>query len=115
MEENPDVHYAIPEEGSIIWTDNICVPVNAPEKELAERFINYILEPSVGAALSNYIQYGSPNKASLPMINVEDLNNPAIYPSDEIRQRLFFLVNVNLVAVEMYDQLWEQILIEHGS
>jgi spermidine/putrescine-binding protein len=73
------------------------------------------LEPSVGAALSNYIQYGSPNKASLPMINVEDLNNPAIYPSDEIRQRLFFLVNVNLVAVEMYDQLWEQILIEHGS
>jgi len=110
MEEDPKIRYVIPEEGSIIWTDNICIPADAPNKELAERFINYLLEPEIGARLSNYIQYGSPNEAALPFINADDLANPALYPSPSVSERLFFLVDVDLAATAIYEQAWNEVL-----
>ncbi len=115
MEEDPDIRYVIPAEGSIIWVDNVCIPAGAPNKELAETFINYILEPEVGAALSNFIQYGSPNQASLPFINEEDLNNPAIYPPETVRERLFLLVDIGVAADEMYQTGFEEIMSGWGS
>ncbi len=117
MEEegNEDIRYVIPVEGSIIWTDNICVPATAPNKRLGEQFINYILEPEIGAQLSNYVQYGTPNEASLPFIDEEVLNDPAVYPPESVRERLFFLVDVNLAATQLYQQAWNEILEGHNS
>jgi spermidine/putrescine transport system substrate-binding protein len=115
IEENPSIRYVIPEEGSIVWTDNICVPASASNQETAETFINYILDAQNGARLSNYIQYGSPNWASLPYINSEDLNNPAIYPPDAVRERLFFLVDVNLAANAIYEEAWDEVLSDFPS
>jgi spermidine/putrescine transport system substrate-binding protein len=115
MEEAPDIQYVIPAEGSIIWVDNICIPVDAPNKAMAETFINYILDPEVGAALSNFVQYGSPNQASLPFINEEVLNDPAIYPTEAVRERLFFLVDVGAAADDIYQLAWDEILSNHGS
>lgn len=115
MEEAPDIQYVIPSEGSIIWVDNICIPVDAPNKAMAETFINYILEPEVGATLSNYVQYGSPNQASLPFIDEEILSDPAIYPTEAVRERLFFLVDVGAAANEVYQLAWDEILTNHGS
>jgi spermidine/putrescine transport system substrate-binding protein len=110
MEENEDIRYVIPAEGSIIWTDNACIPQNSMNKELGQQFINYILEPEIGAELSNYVQYGTPNKASLPFIHEEVLNDPAVYPPESVRERLFFLVDVNVAATQIYEQAWNEIL-----
>jgi spermidine/putrescine transport system substrate-binding protein len=115
MEENPDIRYVIPAEGSIIWVDNICIPADSPNKEMAETFINYLLEPEVGAKLTNYVQYGSPNQASLPYIEDDILNDPAIYPSEAVRERLFFLVDVGIAIDDSYQLAWEEILSNHGS
>jgi spermidine/putrescine transport system substrate-binding protein len=115
MEKNEDIRYVIPEEGSLIWTDNMCIPATAPHKALAEQFINYILEPEIGAQLSNYTQYGTPNATSLPYIDQELLNDPAIYPPASVRERLFFQVDVSLAATQLYDQAWTEILEGHGS
>ncbi|HID63022.1 MAG TPA: spermidine/putrescine ABC transporter substrate-binding protein [Anaerolineae bacterium] len=104
MEENEDLRYVIPEEGTIVWTDNLCIPKGAPHKELAETFINYILDPKVGADISNYTMYGSPNKAAQPYLN--DLDNPGIYPKD--MSKLYFLVDVG-EATELYDNAWTEI------
>lgn len=115
MEENDDIRYVIPAEGSIIWTDNACIPIGSRNKGLGEQFINYILEPEIGAQLSNFVQYGTPNKASLPFIDEEVLNDPAIYPPESVRERLFFLVDVNLAATQVYEQAWSEILEGHDS
>jgi spermidine/putrescine transport system substrate-binding protein len=115
MEENEDIRYVIPEEGSLIWTDNLCIPATAPHKALAEQFINYILEPDIGAQLSNYTQYGTPNVAALPFIDEEILANPAVYPPESVRERLFFQVDVNLAATDLYDQAWVEIMEARGS
>ena len=104
MEENEDLRYVVPEEGTIIYTDNLCIPKGARHKELAEKFINYILDAKVGADISNYTMYGSPNKASRPYLN--DLDNPGIYPKD--MSKMYFAVDVG-EAIELYENAWKEI------
>jgi len=115
MADNPDLRYVIPEEGSIIWTDNMCILATATHKETAEKFINYVLEPKVGAAISNYTHFSSPNQAALPLLNPEDRDNLALYPSDEVRQRLFFLADVGTAGTELYEAAWAEVLAARGG
>ena len=115
MEENPDIRYVIPEEGSIIWSDSMCVPTDASNKELAETFMNYILEPEVGATLSNFIRYGSPNQAAIPFLNEEDVNDPALYPSETVREQLFFLTSTGEEVDQFYVDAWEDVLANHSQ
>ena len=110
MADNADLRYVIPQEGSLIWTDNLCILATAPHKEMAEKFINYVLKPEVGAAISNYIRFGSPNRAALPLLNREDRDNPAIYPSNQVQQRLFYLVNVGTATTGLYEAAWAEVL-----
>jgi spermidine/putrescine transport system substrate-binding protein len=80
MAEHENISFCIPVEGTVVWVDSMCIPAKAPNPDLAMAFINYILDPAIGAQLSNYNQYATPNAAALPMITPEDLENPAIYP-----------------------------------
>lgn len=108
--ENPIYQYTIPQEGSILWVDSICIPSNATNHELAETFINFLLEPQVGAALANYTRYSTPNEAALPFINPEDRDNTALYPSDELRRKLFLIVDVSESVNQFYETAWSNIL-----
>jgi spermidine/putrescine transport system substrate-binding protein len=107
--ENADIKYVIPSEGSMIWTDNVCITAGSDNRDLAEAFINYLLDAEVGAAISNFTRYGSPNRAALPLINESDRLNPVLYPSDEVRDRLFFLVDVGSAQL-LYEKAWADIL-----
>ena len=82
--------FTIPKEGSEIWVDSMCIPAKAPNVDAALKWINWILEPEVGADLSNYNMYASPNQASIPFITPEDLKNPGIYPPEEVMKTLHF-------------------------
>jgi spermidine/putrescine transport system substrate-binding protein len=106
--DDPETYYFVPREGAEIWLDSLCVPAEAPHRDLAEKFINFILDPEVGARLSNFNQYATPNKASLEFINPDDLKNPAIYPSAEIRAKLQFLEDLG-DKIRLYDELWTQV------
>ena len=82
--------FVIPNEGSEIWLDSMCIPIRAPNPDAAHKWINWLLEPEVGAALSNYNQYATPNAAAEAFIRPEDLKNPGIYPTPEIMEKLHF-------------------------
>ena len=114
-EGNPAIRYVIPQEGSIIWTDNMCIPKGAPNKAIAEKFINYILEPEIGATLSNFIRYGTPNEASVPFINPDDIDNTTIYPPQDVRKRLFFLANLGTETEDLYQQVWAEVITHHRA
>lgn len=110
MSEDENVRFAIPDEGAIIWTDMICVPNGARNQELAEQFLNYLLEPEVGASLSNYIHYATPNLAAKPFIDPNDLDNPALYPEESVRDRLFYQTNLGAEVEDLYSEAWVEIL-----
>lgn len=110
MQDNPAMRYVIPQEGAVIWVDAMCILATSERKALAETFINYILEPEVGAALSNHLGYPTPNQAALPYIDEDAFNNPAIYLPDEARERLYFLSDVGPAAMQVYETAWATVL-----
>ena len=108
MEDDEDIRYVIPKEGTVIWTDNMCIPTGAPHPDLAAEFINFIMDPQIGADLSNYTAYGTPNKASLPLIDPEYRDNPGIYPSEATKAKLFFIRSLG-DADALYDEAWTKL------
>jgi len=109
MAEHPELEYVIPLEGSTMGSEGMCIPAAAEHKQLAELFINYVLEPEVSAAIANYTRYPTPNQAALPLINLVDRNNPAIYPAAEIQARLFMYANLGPEVALLYEQAWADI------
>jgi len=110
--------YTIPQEGGNVWIDNMAIPVGAPNKALAEVFINYILDPQVGADISNYTLYASPNQASIDggLIDPAYLESTAIYPDAESMTHLFNLLAFEDFEVEQaYNDAWTDIKIALGQ
>lgn len=114
--EEGEFAYVIPGEGAQLWTDNLVIPANAPNPELAEVYIDYILNAQVGAELSNYTAYGSPNQAAVDQGLIDEalLSNPGIYPTEEAQANLFFIRSVG-DAAQLYNEAWSEVLAALGQ
>jgi spermidine/putrescine transport system substrate-binding protein len=108
MAEDKATYYFIPKESSQIWVDNLVVLAKAPNRDLAEKFINFVLEPEIGARISNYTQFTTPNAAAKKWIDPALLKNEAIYPNEETLKKLEFLKDLGR-DTKLYDQLWTSI------
>jgi spermidine/putrescine transport system substrate-binding protein len=108
MKEDPETYFFVPREDGEIWLDNMAIPSKAPHRDMAEKFINYILDAKVGAQLSNFNQYATPNKASLEFVAPADLKNAAIYPTDDQMKALEFTRDLGSKG-PWYDELWTSI------
>ncbi|MEZ7197379.1 polyamine ABC transporter substrate-binding protein [Pseudodesulfovibrio karagichevae] len=107
--DNPDTcAFVNPKEGTIGWVDNMSIPIGAPHPDLAYKFINWVLEPKVGAKLSNWTQYATPNEAAYPYITPEDFKNPAIYPEKSYMPKIQFIKDLG-TDNKMYDQIWTMV------
>ena len=104
----PAVRYLIPREGSIVWTDNLAIPKGAPDPKLAHVFINFLLDAQVGARLSDFTHYATPNDASLPLVEASLRADPAVYPDSTVLARLDFLRDVG-EARAAYDRIWTRL------
>ena len=106
--DDPRVMYAIPKEGAAIWADNLCIPKTSANKYTAEVFLNYLLRPDVAAMVSNYTWFASPVEAAEPYLNPDILNEPAIYPPEEVMTRLEWIKDIG-TATALYDRIWTEI------
>lgn len=109
--------YVIPEEGANVWIDNLAIPLNAPNPELAMVFMDYILHPQVGADISNFTAYASPNQTAidLGLIDEELLADPNVYPTQEMQDKFFFQLTVSPEVEELYNNAWDEMLIFLGQ
>ncbi|MBE2168229.1 MULTISPECIES: ABC transporter substrate-binding protein [unclassified Cobetia] len=112
LEENPesfaDIKFVIPDEGAEKWVDSMMIPAKAPHPELANAFINFILDAKVGAQLSNYNYYASPNAAAEPYLD-EVLTQPPIQPSEDDMARLRFSPSLSGQQLQVFQQLWSEV------
>ncbi|MEN9218317.1 MAG: spermidine/putrescine ABC transporter substrate-binding protein [Gloeomargarita sp. DG_2_bins_126] len=117
MAENADIAYTIPREGAILWVDNMAIPKGAAHVELAQKFINYLLEPQVAAQISNYTHYATPNQTAIQekLIQEEDLRNPAIYPPPEVFAKLQVLQDLPPAVLKLYDAAWSEVKLRVGQ
>ncbi len=104
-----EVDYLIPKEGAVLWTDVVAIPKDAPNPEAAHAFIEYLLDPKVIAAVSNYVYYANPNTASQPYLDEELRFDPAIYPPPEVRARLFVNAERSDKELRSLNRLWTRL------
>ena len=83
MQEDDDLAFVVPKEGTLINSDCLCIPRGAPRPDNAHRFINYLLDARVGADISNTIMYPTPNGAALALMPDSYRQNRAIFPPKE--------------------------------
>ena len=62
MRQNHDIRYVLPTDGSI-WFDNLAIPKDAPHRDAALAFMDYVLDADVGAEITRYFGYSTPNSA----------------------------------------------------
>jgi spermidine/putrescine transport system substrate-binding protein len=108
MEDNEDLAFAIPKEGTVLWCDNLAIPAKAPNPELAHQFLNFILDAQIGADISNYLWFGSPNKASFQLLNEEMTKDPNLYPDEETMKKLE-IIDDSTANSGLYGEVWKMI------
>src|SRR5690606_29500086 len=113
-QEVPEVRYVIPREGSVVWTDNLAIPRGAPHPRLAHAFVNFVLDAEVGARLSSFTRYASPNEAALPHLDPALRADPAVYPDEAVLARLEFLRDLG-EARSAYDRIWTRLRAGAGG
>lgn len=83
--ESEDLVFVTPEEGAMIWSDNMLVPNLATHQSNAEKWINFYYEPEIAARLAAYVYYICPVKGAreaMEKVDPELVDNPLIFPSD---------------------------------
>lgn len=78
--KNKKYQYVLPEEGAHRFIDSLAVPKGAPNKDNAQKFINYILTPEVSVKISDEFPYTNPNAEAVKLLKPEQRANPASYP-----------------------------------
>lgn len=89
--ERASLRFTVPDEGAMLWYDNLLVPKGAAHKYTAELYINFYYQPSIAAEVEAWVNYICPVKgAKDEMLKIDkDLaNNPLIFPPADITARL---------------------------
>ena len=90
-----DLRYTIAKEGSALWVDGFYIPSDAPHKDNAYLFINFMTRPDIAADNANNNYYANANRSSWELIEPEILDNPAIFPDEAMWEQLY--------VVEVFD------------
>lgn len=104
-DENPNLEYAIPKEGTNKWVDAMCIPSTNKNKKEAEMFINFLLDPENAKVNTEYIGYSTPNNGAIDLLDDEIKNDPVAYPSDEILDKCETFIDIGN-SIKLYDKAW---------
>ncbi len=108
--ENPDLAYVVPEEGSNVWIDSWVIPKNAPNKENAEKFIDFMCRPEIALKNFEYITYSTPNVAAWELIEDKEIKNSEIaFPDLTKYNNLETFSYLGEDADNLYNELWKEI------
>ena len=104
-----EIAYAIPKEGALMWFDSMAIPADAPNKDNALAFINFMMKPEIAARNSNFVSYASGNLAAKALIKPEIANNPGIYPTADVMGRLFTNSSPDEKLQKQITRLWTKV------
>ncbi|MBA1286551.1 polyamine ABC transporter substrate-binding protein [Pseudomonas aeruginosa] len=103
------IAYATPKDGTSLWVDMMAIPSDAKNKSEAYQFINFILDPGTVAKISSEIGYASPNKPARSLVPKEILNDPAIYPTEEVVEASFMNEELPQKTMRWITRAWSNL------
>jgi putrescine transport system substrate-binding protein len=103
------IQYVVPVEGTQIWEDDWAIAVGTPNLELAHIFLNFFMRPDIALQEALYTRYATGNGSARELLDARMRNDPAIYPPDQIVQKLEAGMPLDADGQRRRDQLWKEI------
>jgi len=108
-EENEDIGFFVPKEGTNFFVDAMCIVKGTEHKAEAEAFINFMTDPEISLENIEYICYSTPNSATMEMLDPEISGNPNFYPPQEILDNSEMYTDLPEDIYELMNDLWVNI------
>ncbi|MBE0554266.1 MAG: extracellular solute-binding protein [Rhodobacteraceae bacterium] len=103
--EGANVEYAWPKEGYVVWMDNVVLLKDAPNRDNALKFMNFLLEPENAAAVTNYAAYAAGVTGVEPFLDEAIRTSPENNPPEGARKGQFVQA-CDEASQKMYDAIW---------
>lgn len=106
-EEGAPIEYAFPKEGFIVWMDNVVLLKDAPNRENAIKFMDFLLQPENAAAVTNYARYTAGVKDVAPQLDPVLLKSPEQNPPPGMKGQ--FVQACDAETQPLYDAIWTRV------
>lgn len=103
------LEYVIPEEGTNLWLDSWVIPANAPNKENAEKWIDFLCRPDIAKKNFDYITYPTPNKGAFDLLDPELKNNKTLFPDTDVLKNSEVYKYLGDEVDSLYNEAWKEI------
>ena len=108
IDENPDLAYAVPDEGSNVWFDNVVIPKTAKNVEAAHAFINFLNDASIAARNTEYIFYSTPNAGAMALLDDYFTDNETYNPPADVLARCTVFHDLG-DFIEVFNDAWTKV------
>ncbi len=123
--DNPDLKFVVPDEGGILWVDNMSIPKGAQHPNDALAMMNYVYEPEVAAQIAEWVNYICPVPAAQEIIrqhaaeadNDEDreyleavAESPLVFPTEEMLARLYSYKVLDEAEEREWNELFQEVV-----
>ncbi len=109
FEENENVAYAVPQEGTNIWMDSWVIPNTCQHKESAEKFLDFMCREDIAAMNFDYIYYSTPNQAVYDSLDADVQSEKAIFPDQSVIDNSSVFKYLGSDTEKYYTDLWFKI------
>lgn len=107
-DENQDIVVKIPVEGTAFSCDDLCIPSDAKEVELAHRFIDFLTTPEVAAQNMEYIAYRAPNQTAYTHLSEDFRGNEVLFPNEETFAKMAPIDYLG-DALALWTKTWDEV------
>ena len=114
MGDNPDLAFSVPREGTNIYTDAMCIPKGAPNKEAAEMYINFMCETKVALANVEYTCYSTPHTEAFEYLD-EETQTSVSYPDEKVKEIGEVYHALSEQGSKLLDEPWTDIMSSGNS
>ncbi len=123
---NEDLKFVVPNEGGLIWTDNMCIPVNAAHPVDAITYMNYVYQPEIAAMLAEYIDYITPVPGAKAVIEKDaaaatdqatkdgllgTANSPLVFPTPEVFSKTSYYRELNANETTQWNSIFSSVIL----
>ncbi len=109
IEENPDLAYTIPKEGTNRFVDCMCIMKDAPNKEAAEKYIDFLCRQEMAERNREFTAYSTPQQQVFDALPDEIKNNKVAYPDAATIAKTEVYNNLPQETLELYNDLWNDL------
>ena len=117
--DNPDLKFVVPDEGGVLWVDNMCIPQNAANPIDAHKFMDFVYDPEIAAQITGWVNYICPVPEAQELLMKQGQSDdyyktvaesPLVFPTPEMESRLHSYKDLSVDEEEQWKDLFESVI-----